>query len=771
MSGLVDWHDSKIAFGHESESWDTVKIAYLDVSDPDMSVVDISPDILNLGIGIILQTTPTLRWSPDGRWIVVQHGIVSGVVDVFQRSFFDIQPQPIIPDWKNDSSHIIFAAYVYCHPCDGIMSHNPIDKSYGWMTQVPAHAAAYSPDDKYIAYANESDLLRMNFNNTGHTILANIRSIELDWASEGDKIAVASWELDEDGYGVHTGLHIIRADGGGHYQIAWGRTSHPKWRPITEDMELAYKFAPVLNFHLDDVYRPIRFELPLFYSSFVNDDMSQDLISPSTIDLLSSRWNKENTYINLLGVGRQQLRQIYNKVISTRAEPLIFARVVPYGSQGQTVIQYWLFYYDNPWVNHHEGDWEMVQVILGDSREPLYAVYSQHHGGSRRIWSQVEKTVDNRPIVYVANGSHANYFKPYNYYQVIGIDNAHGQSSRDDSSIQEIPPNLPNWSYFSGHWGDKGSSDPREQDGARSPGFQGDKWDDPLKWGMQRTWDETGIHNGTIKMRTTIIAPFDVHAYELPSGKHVGLENGIIELEINDAEYFDNTESRKRTILLHEVEPSYPNYEIVITCCRSDQVQLYNVRTNQNITFTIEFPDISAQETISATYVLSNTAEMPLTGTVDVHHGSNFILAIDFNGDGSVDESRPPLSIEYIPVDFIPPAPIADLSLVSTKPGSVSISWTATGDDGDVGAPILYDIRYHKDPITEDNWPTANVVNDPPQPAAAGTREIFTATEITGGIQYFAIRAIDNMFHHSELSNIEMVAVPYHKVFLPINTK
>ena len=34
------------------------------------------------------------------------------------------------------------------------------------------------------------------------------------------------------------------------------------------------------------------------------------------------------------------------------------------------VLQYWLFYYDNDWFNKHEGDWELVQVMLDPGGEP-----------------------------------------------------------------------------------------------------------------------------------------------------------------------------------------------------------------------------------------------------------------------------------------------------------------------------------------------------------------------------------------------------------------
>jgi len=88
------------------------------------------------------------------------------------------------------------------------------------------------------------------------------------------------------------------------------------------------------------------------------------------------------------------------------------------------VLQYWLFYYDNPLLlpqtpvgtfwQSHEGDWEIVNVVLGPDEQPVEAAYSQHCSGQRKPWADVEKSADGstHPVVYVALGSHANYFAP-----------------------------------------------------------------------------------------------------------------------------------------------------------------------------------------------------------------------------------------------------------------------------------------------------------------------------------------------------------------------
>jgi hypothetical protein len=99
-----------------------------------------------------------------------------------------------------------------------------------------------------------------------------------------------------------------------------------------------------------------------------------------------------------------------------------YARVVR--SATHVVLQYWLFYYDNPLIlpptpfgafwQSHEGDWELVNVILDANERPLEAAYSQHCTGERRSWANVEKSPlgSTHPVAYVGLGSHANFFGP-----------------------------------------------------------------------------------------------------------------------------------------------------------------------------------------------------------------------------------------------------------------------------------------------------------------------------------------------------------------------
>jgi hypothetical protein len=83
------------------------------------------------------------------------------------------------------------------------------------------------------------------------------------------------------------------------------------------------------------------------------------------------------------------------------------AQIIPAQSY---VIQYWLFYpYNDSYGSiNHEGDWERVTVVTNRYGSLRYVYLSQHEGAKRYTHSQLGWN-GNHPIVYSADGSHANY--------------------------------------------------------------------------------------------------------------------------------------------------------------------------------------------------------------------------------------------------------------------------------------------------------------------------------------------------------------------------
>lgn len=151
---------------------------------------------------------------------------------------------------------------------------------------------------------------------------------------------------------------------------------------------------------------------------------------------------------------------------------------------GAIVLQYWLFYDDNFWSlayppssfawQAHEGDWEVVTVVLDEEQNPLEAAYSQHCTGERRLWAGVPKQGGTHPVVYVATGSHANLFAPGAHPIALGcypppvraILQQNGITPLDfvavpavvlgpgTTAIERIHDNSPRWLRFPGTWGE-----------------------------------------------------------------------------------------------------------------------------------------------------------------------------------------------------------------------------------------------------------------------------------------------------------------------------
>jgi len=105
------------------------------------------------------------------------------------------------------------------------------------------------------------------------------------------------------------------------------------------------------------------------------------------------------------------------------------------------------------------------------------------------------------------------------------------------------------------------------------------------------------------------------------------------------------------------------------------------------------------------------------------------------------------LPVSGPPEDQTPPAPIDNVAPSTPTATSLTITWTAPADDGDVQTVFSYEIRISTVPISTANWAAADSVARPWIPAQQpGVVESFTLS--LGGLQqgvhyYIAIRAID----------------------------
>lgn len=86
---------------------------------------------------------------------------------------------------------------------------------------------------------------------------------------------------------------------------------------------------------------------------------------------------------------------------------------------------------------------------------------------------------------------------------------------------------------------------------------------------------------------------------------------------------------------------------------------------------------------------------------------------------------------------------------------SLTLHWTATGDDGAVGTAALYDLRMSGATITAANWEAATALSGLPAPTPSGTAQSWVVRGLTpGATYYFALRVRDDAGNWSDVSNI-----------------
>jgi hypothetical protein len=105
--------------------------------------------------------------------------------------------------------------------------------------------------------------------------------------------------------------------------------------------------------------------------------------------------------------------------------------------------------------------------------------------------------------------------------------------------------------------------------------------------------------------------------------------------------------------------------------------------------------------------------------------------------------------------DTTPPSQITSLATSNLAQNSITLNWTAPGDDGSTGKATSYDVRYSTASITSSNWASAILASGEPAPSTSGTAQSFTILGLTANTTYYlAIRATDDAGNISTLSNV-----------------
>jgi hypothetical protein len=183
---------------------------------------------------------------------------------------------------------------------------------------------------------------------------------------------------------------------------------------------------------------------------------------------------------------REQARKLHE-------DPKLANRVYGHAavdSDGDQWLQYWFFFFFNDYnlignflkAGLHEGDWEMVQIRLRGGAPDL-AVYAQHTGAQSRDWRQIDLAPGTqRPLVYVARGSHASYFEPGTHWTGHWFDHADGKRRSPELTLEIVVDGDArwNWVHWPGLWGDtRRGGNPLDSGSPVGPGPHV-QWKDPL---------------------------------------------------------------------------------------------------------------------------------------------------------------------------------------------------------------------------------------------------------------------------------------------------
>ena len=191
--------------------------------------------------------------------------------------------------------------------------------------------------------------------------------------------------------------------------------------------------------------------------------------------------------------------ELWERRITRGTKPTVYAHIAKQRTfPDKLALQYWFFYVFNDFNNTHEGDWEMIQLNF-DAATPKQALaqsptevgYSQHEGAERAKWGDPKLTLldATHPVVYVADGSHANFYGAALYLgrsasEGVGCDDTRGPHTELMPVVRTIPrdPVLARamfpWIAFEGRWGEL---QPAFFNGPTGPNMK-NQWIWPITW-------------------------------------------------------------------------------------------------------------------------------------------------------------------------------------------------------------------------------------------------------------------------------------------------
>jgi hypothetical protein len=189
-------------------------------------------------------------------------------------------------------------------------------------------------------------------------------------------------------------------------------------------LEIARRFAPVLRLDAQELFVPI--DRAAYVADTILDERTGKLGSllddrPTTMTLPDAEGDCKLVanprcfyFLDVRGLEPPRSKPaayaaLQQQAIANGATDRVYFHVTRYDDTGDYAVQYWFLYFLNYRLNTHESDWEQITLHLDPDQQPLEAFYSSHASGQKRAWAAIQK-VGEHPVVFVALGSHANYF-------------------------------------------------------------------------------------------------------------------------------------------------------------------------------------------------------------------------------------------------------------------------------------------------------------------------------------------------------------------------
>ncbi len=195
-------------------------------------------------------------------------------------------------------------------------------------------------------------------------------------------------------------------------------------------------------------------------------------------------------------------------------------------------LQYWLFFYfdDKGFLEtgRHEGDWELLQLLVGADGEPQEATFGQHGGGASLAWQRVERHAGEgfeAPVVYCARGSHACLPAAGTWEAPLVPDHNDGLGPAVRPRLVEIGEGGPGWALWPGRWGSTRRREAFEGESPRGPGCR-PGWRDPRGLHREARPAEEGRWRGAPPPAPRLVARREgecaIVTYEFPAPAGAG---------------------------------------------------------------------------------------------------------------------------------------------------------------------------------------------------------------------------------------------------------